>query len=361
MAQTAHHDELDVLEVGATVPDRPPDYIGRVLSAVREQLGMELAFVAEFTEDEEVFRFIEGDGRSFGIEKDSGVQLKGTYCVRVTQGRIPEVIPDARHDDRVKNLPATKEGGVGSYIGVPLRFSDGRLYGTLCSVSHRPHPELDDHDLRLLHLISRLIADQLELQELHLRNQELEVRTTGVRALMAALEARDGYTGEHSEAVVELAMAVARAVDLSEEEVAEIEQVALLHDMGKIGIPDRILRKRGPLNDREWNVMRLHPVIGERIVTAIEGLAHLAPAIRAEHERWDGTGYPDGLAGDRIPLASQIVLVCDAYHAMVSDRPYRSAMDPEAARREIDANAGSQFSPSVASALLGLDGSVEAH
>ena len=173
-------------------------------------------------------------------------------------------------------------------------------------------------------------------------------------ALIAALNARENYTAAHSEAVVELALAVGAELELELGEVAlrEIGQVALLHDIGKVGVPDAILQKEGALTAPEWEVMRGHPAIGARIVGAIGSLAHLSPAIRAEHERWDGAGYPDGLAGTEIPLASRICFMCDAWHAMTSDRPYRQALPPEAARDELERHVGSQFCPGAAPALL---------
>ena len=128
--------------------------------------------------------------------------------------------------------------------------------------------------------------------------------------------------------------------------------MALLHDIGKIGIPNEVLHEPGKLNDAQWEIMKQHPVIGERIVARIPGLESVAQAIRHEHERWDGKGYPDGLKGDSIPLASRIVLVCDAFHAMTSDRPYREAMPVEDARAELVRHAGTQFDPVIVGALL---------
>lgn len=173
-----------------------------------------------------------------------------------------------------------------------------------------------------------------------------------VEALCAALSARDGYTGEHSAETLELVTSVTDQLALPEADVETIADVALLHDIGKIGIPNEVLHEPGKLNEEQWEIMKQHPVIGERIVARIPGLEDVAKAIRHEHERWDGKGYPDGLKGSAIPLASRIVLVCDAYHAMTSDRPYREAMATSEARAELVRHAGTQFDPVVVGALL---------
>ncbi|CAN5131647.1 hypothetical protein BH24ACT23_BH24ACT23_10750 [soil metagenome] len=174
-----------------------------------------------------------------------------------------------------------------------------------------------------------------------------------VAALAQALEERDQYTGEHSEFVVDLTERVAKELALDDEEIKEIRTAALLHDIGKVGIPDEILHKPGPLDDREWEIMRQHPAIGERIMRSIPGMGSIARIVRHEHERWDGGGYPDGIAGEQIPVAARIILACDAYHAMVSDRPYRKAMPHHAAMKELTENAGTQFDPQVVEALVG--------
>ena len=184
---------------------------------------------------------------------------------------------------------------------------------------------------------------------------------SSLRALLAAVNARDSYTAMHSREVVTLARGVARRLGLDEAKTSEVEHIALLHDLGKIAIPDAILRKPGPLTSHEQTLMRQHPVVGAQILASMPELAHLAPAARAEHERWDGGGYPDGLAGEDIPIASRITLVCDAYHAMTSNRPYRRAMSSAAAREEIRREAGAQFCPYAAAALLEVLTAAHAH
>jgi HD-GYP domain-containing protein (c-di-GMP phosphodiesterase class II) len=174
-----------------------------------------------------------------------------------------------------------------------------------------------------------------------------------IAALASALEERDRYTGEHSESVVDLTARVGEGLALGGEEISRIRTAALLHDIGKVGVPDEILHKPGPLNDQEWEIMRQHPVIGERILRAIPGMGDVARIVRHEHERWDGKGYPDCLRGAEIPVGSRIILACDAYHAMVSDRPYRKAMEHTDAIAELSGNAGAQFDPEVVEALVG--------
>jgi len=175
-----------------------------------------------------------------------------------------------------------------------------------------------------------------------------------VIALGNALAAFDPYTAEHSHETVLLATSVARQLGAREEEISCVARVAALHDIGKLGVPTGLLLKRGPLTNAERLTMEEHPVIGERILADIPQLAEIARAIRHEHERWDGRGYPDGLAGSEVPLASRIVLVCDAWHAMTSDRPYRSAMCESEAIAELRAHAGTQFDPAAIDALVAV-------
>src|SRR5918998_2432727 len=252
---------------------RAPDLVERTLALAREALGMEVAFVSKFTEERMEFRALEGDAESFGWREGGGVPLEGTFCKRVVEGSLPGVVPDAKSDGRVSGLEVTHEAGICSYVGVPLRFSDGRVYGTLCCLSHSPKPRLRERDARFVGVLARLVADQIEREELEAERRRLKVRATGVGALLAALVARDGYTGAHSEAVVGHSVAVARRMGLPEEGVAEVEQAALLHDIGKIGIGEAILNKPGPLNEAEREVMRMHPAIGGgEIVAPTEGL-----------------------------------------------------------------------------------------
>jgi HD-GYP domain-containing protein (c-di-GMP phosphodiesterase class II) len=230
-----------------------------------------------------------------------------------------------------------------------VRVGDGSVHVSLGCVGGHAPPELDEPDVAFLRVLARLVAAARE-------RERLGAQVDASEALIAALDARERYTAEHSRSVVDLSVAVARSLKLSDTEAFEVGQVALLHDIGKAGVGDAVLNKPAALTKDEWEEMREHPVIGARIVAQVEGLAHLAPAIRAEHERWDGGGYPDGLSGDQIPLASQICFACDSFRAMTTDRPYRPALPQRAALEELRAWSGTQFSPRVIDALLAVLG-----
>lgn len=182
---------------------------------------------------------------------------------------------------------------------------------------------------------------------------EARAQRDAIEALVVTLTERDGYTGEHSEAVVEMSAGVARSLGLRDTEVEWVRSAALLHDIGKVAIPDEILHKPGPLNDEEWVLMKQHPVIGERILRVLPGMGPVARIVRHEHERWDGQGYPDGLAGEDIPIGSRIIIAADTYHAITSDRPYRAARSHDEAIQELTRCAGTQFDPNVTGALVG--------
>lgn len=164
-----------------------------------------------------------------------------------------------------------------------------------------------------------------------------------INALAAAVEAKDPYTANHSERVTFLALALGRAVGLDGEELCVLEHASRLHDVGKIGVPEAVLHKTTRLDEEEWAAIRRHPVLGAEIIGRVGMFHHVARVVRHHHERFDGAGYPDGLAGEQIPLLSRILTVVDAFDALTSDRAYRPAFDPDEALRILAANAGAQF------------------
>jgi two-component system cell cycle response regulator len=169
--------------------------------------------------------------------------------------------------------------------------------------------------------------------------------------LLRALAERDPGLGEHISGVASLAEAVARRLGLDEEQIEHIRHAAELHDVGKMAIPDAILDKPAPLDPAEWEFIRRHTIIGERIVAAAPALRPVAALVRSSHERWDGTGYPDHLRAQEIPLGARIVAVCDAFDAMIANRPYRAGMEANRALDELARCAGTQFDPAVVEAF----------
>jgi HD-GYP domain-containing protein (c-di-GMP phosphodiesterase class II)/predicted MFS family arabinose efflux permease len=174
--------------------------------------------------------------------------------------------------------------------------------------------------------------------------------------LADAMDVKDTLTGLHSQAVAQLSQRIARAVGVSERLASDAFLTGLLHDIGKVAVPDSILRKPGKLQADEWDVMRTHVLDSAAMVSSITGLARIAPFVRASHEHYDGSGYPDGLRGREIPLAARIVAIADAYHALTSDRVYRSRQETEAALQELERCAGTQFDPELIRALRSLVG-----
>jgi HD-GYP domain-containing protein (c-di-GMP phosphodiesterase class II) len=171
--------------------------------------------------------------------------------------------------------------------------------------------------------------------------------------LSDVLEFEDEYTAEHSRSVLDLVEAVADEMGIESHSRQELEFAAMLHDVGKISIPKEILHKPSALTQQEFEVIKNHTIEGQFILDRVGGLlGRVGEIVRSCHERWDGQGYPDGLQGEAIPLASRIVFACDAYNAMTTDRPYRGALSPEVAIQELRDNAGAQFDPNVVDALI---------
>jgi HD-GYP domain-containing protein (c-di-GMP phosphodiesterase class II) len=213
-------------------------------------------------------------------------------------------------------------------LDLPFRKDATRQIDVLSSFAANIHTRLQ-------------LADSLEMSY-----------TKTMEALVSALEARDPYTEAHAGRITELAMALSVAMQLSGEHRRAVKLGSILHDVGKIGIPDAILGKPGELTDEEWQVMRTHAIVGEKMLRGVDFLGPALPVIRHHHERWDGTGYPDGIGGGDIPIGARIVAVCDSFDAMTSDRPYRRAMSIQDAFGELLSCAGTQFDPKCAALLV---------
>jgi putative nucleotidyltransferase with HDIG domain len=228
-------------------------------------------------------------------------------------------------------------------------LASGEVWGLVEIYDSRPRA-FPPNERHLVELATAQVGGLLAAFEHEERAQRLYRET--LASLSNALEAKDAVTSQHTEEVVRLAVAVATELDLDLDGVQQVELGAVLHDIGKVRVPEAILNKPTALTDEEWAVMRTHPEVGERILQPIKSLEAILPVVRHHHERWDGRGYPDGLAGRAIPLGARIVAVCDAYRAMTEDRPYRNALPADEARAELQRCAGTQFDPECVELLL---------
>lgn len=267
------------------------------------------------------------------------------WVVRTGEG---VVVKDVRSDPR---FYATADF-ISSYqthdlIAAPVQ-SKGKMLGVLQAVNRR-HGAFEESDLPLFQALANQVAIAIENANLYTELHATFTQTT--MAFAEALEKRDAYTGGHTARVRLLSLAIGRQLGLEESALEELSLAAVLHDIGKIGVPDEILQKQGRLDAEEYAVMTHHPRHGAEILGLIETMAPLLSSVRNHHERFDGNGYPDRLVGEEIPLAARIIAVADAYDAMATDRPYRKALSRDAALAELRQHVGSQFDPEVVSAF----------
>ena len=256
-------------------------------------------------------------------------------------------VHDAETDDHLSAL-ARATNQLRSLLVVPLARQEG-VVGALVVGFCDAH-EFGPEELPLLTTIGGQIAIALQNAEAYDKLDRMYLET--VTALAAAMEAKDQYTASHADSLAAMAVAVGSRMGLTDAELRMLQYAAVLHDIGKIGIPGNILNKPAALTRDEFETMAQHTIIGERIISRIDYLVPIARIIRSAHERWDGTGYPDGYRGEEIPLASRILLVCDAFDAMTTDRPYRGALPVETALSELARYAGTQFDPRVVDVFL---------
>ncbi len=236
-----------------------------------------------------------------------------------------------------------------SFVSVPLKVKD-RVIGVLNINNKESGHPFNQRDLRLLTILADQAAITIENVQLYQDMRNLYIGT--IKTLAHAIEAKDPYTRGHAERVTQYAVAIAEEMALPKTLIRNIETAGLIHDIGKIGIKDEILTKQGKLSSVEYEVIKTHPLIGERIVRPIGFLENVTPLILYHHERYDGKGFLEGLKGKEIPLGSRILNVADAYDAMITDRPYRKAMSKEKAQEELKRCSGSQFDPEVIEAFL---------
>lgn len=235
-------------------------------------------------------------------------------------------------------------------VSVPLISPEGVIGALTVGRTDDAGERFDADDVRLLGTIANHVTTALGTCEAFGRLHEAYLAT--VRSLATAVDAKDSYTRGHSDRVARYATLTAAEMGLSHDQRLSLEMAAYLHDIGKIGIPEEILLKPGRLDPEEAETMRAHPLIGASILEPVSFPWPITPVVRHHHERWDGTGYPAGLTGARIPVLARVLAVADAYEAMIAERPYRRGMSPEEGLAELRSAAGSQFDPEVVAAFV---------
>jgi len=264
---------------------------------------------------------------------------------------------DIRHSKKTKGESKFQTKNM---LSVPLKVK-GKVVGVLQALNklqcypERPLgkagcPDFYVEDLKLLESLSFQVASAIENALLY---EQLKIGLYDTcEALAESIEKKDHFTGGHSKRVVHYSMCVAKYMDLSEEELERVRIAAILHDIGKIGIEDKILKKAAPLDQYEWPIMKTHPQLGYEIMKRVGFLSDVTPGMLYHHERWDGKGYPKGLKGEEIPMIARVIAVADTYDAMISSRPYREGLDPQFSYDEIVKNSGKQFCPQVVKAFM---------
>ncbi|HEY9595151.1 MAG TPA: HD domain-containing phosphohydrolase, partial [Spirochaetia bacterium] len=330
------------------------EILKRTMEPIINVFGFDRAMIMLVDADGQFLEYSYGVGEAMeAMEKLRDYRIPLTrdqnLMVRVLKRKRPVLIRDVRAAGLNPTNRILSDFRPSSFIICPLIAND-RVIGILGADRRGNGKRLTMNDTEFLSIFANNIATAFLRARL---DEELKAsNVASVRALVKAIEEKDTYTRGHSERVASLAVEVAKVLGYSETEIEYLRFGSILHDVGKIGIPESIVRNPKPLTDAEFKIIKTHTLKGVEILQPIAFIKNHMYLIRSHHERWDGNGYPDGLAGDEIPLGAQIVSVADAYDAMTSSRPYRKGMPPRQAAKEIQKNIGKQFSEKVANAFL---------
>ncbi len=293
-------------------------------------------------------RIVAALGLPEDVVKNTVIRIGEGIAGRVAESGKPIFVEDIEQDQRFLRLSNVKYS-TKSFLSVPLK-TQNRVLGVINISAKNINKEFEQREQRLL----SILADQsaITLENIELYNNLQKFYWDMVQTLARAIDAKDSYTREHADRAVRYARAIAEEMNLPREITKDLEYAALMHDIGKIGIEERILKKPEDLSEHEREVIKQHPRIGNRILAPVPFLINVAATILYHHEWYNGQGYLEGLSGEEIPLGSRIIAIIDAYDAMTSDRPYRKSLSKETAIEEIKKGAGNQFDPNVVNAFL---------
>jgi diguanylate cyclase (GGDEF)-like protein len=337
-----------LLEAGRELAtaESPEEVLGRSVEVTARVLGSAQAslWMQEEAEPHDLVA-----RASWGFPTDQDPSGRRRFPAAVAHEWLDGSEPFVVEPDAVARIDGILQREILRVVVAPLRLEGGRAGALVAALGDQP---FGDRQLRLVAGLAHQAKLAIESAEHYEALERTFVAT--VATLANALEAKDEYTSTHARWISDMALKVGRELDLDRDAMKRLELGALFHDIGKIGIPSEILQKAGPLSDEEFAIVKEHPALGERILAPIDRLADVRPIVRACHERWDGLGYPDGKAGADIPLEARIVLVCDAFHAMVTDRPYRARLAAAEAVRRLVEGSGSQFDPTVVDVFVRL-------
>ena len=307
---------------------------------VRESEGGDLELLAAHTPD--------------GGE-ESGGERSGATTLRIDQGVVASVLASGQAEivNEVDGDPRFVAGAnrISSLMCAPLKTSEA-VIGVAC-LSSEQSMNYTAEDLKLFSTLTYQAAVAIENASLYEQLQDAFYTT--VYTLAETIEKRDPYTGNHTKRVMEYSLAIGKTLELEEGELTRLQLAAVLHDVGKIGVRDKVLLKEGPLDDDEFAQIKRHSAYGAEIVRNIKQMQQIIPGVRNHHERFDGRGYPDGLKGEEIDIIARIIAVADTFDAMITDRPYRKGLDIDIAFAELRRNAGTQFDPRVVEAFFATD------
>lgn len=320
-----------------------------ILHAAEEVTGAEESSIMLKKEGEEL-QFEVATGRGAGVLKNISLRLGEGIAGYVAMTGKPLIVNDIAREERHKREVDEMTGiKTRNLIAVPLRLDD-EVIGVVEALNKRGGENFDEGDRSDLELLAEFSAIAIDKAKKHEALQELFL--SSIRALTAALDARDQYTHGHSERVTRFALAIAEELGMDEASRKRLELSALLHDIGKLGIEDTILKKRDKLTKEEYEQIKAHPEKGYYILKLIRQLEPYLPGVRHHHEHFDGSGYPDGLKGEEIPLDARIIAVADVFDALTSNRPYRSAYKSEEAVEIMRSEVGKYFDPTIFEAFM---------